>query len=78
MDKLITAVTIVVVLGLFYTLSMSQQKPQQRAAQSHVWAATVKGQTIGSYANYHNCVAAVKSQVDVSQTPYDCTLIKHP
>lgn len=67
MDKLITAAIIIAVAAFFFWLY------QQDGGGD--WMATVgaEGQSMGPYATYHDCSAAVRAAVDVSATPYSCS-----
>ncbi len=81
MDKVITGVIIVLVVGFFYWLSQQDDAMPDTAtgesADGGAWEAMVgmgdDKHSAGHYASYDDCVAAVREKVDVVTTPYSCS-----
>ena len=74
MDKLVTAVIVVVVVGFFVWLYQSPSGDMMHAqSQEGMWVATVDGQAMGSFTSYHDCVVGMKSRINVETTVYSCS-----
>ncbi len=87
MDKLITGIIIVAVVGFLYWLyqggsdgmSVGSEMAAETAgvASEGPWVAVVgtgeEAHVAGHYNSYTECYQAVAGKVDVSVTPYSCT-----
>lgn len=78
MDKLITGIIIVAVVGFFYWLySTGGDTGAPQVAETGAWVGVVgmgeDAHVAGHYSSYAECYQDVGSKVDVNVTPYSCT-----